>query len=433
MINKLRKQNQWWENSSNIKTDVDLIELKLKKYIYIHPFLKKFKATDGVFIIKGPRQIGKSTLLKQLIYNLLIQKKTNPKHIFYYTCDTVLNFQELYEILQLYIENMPTGKNRRYIFIDEVTYINQWQRAIKQLVDEGSLIKTTIVITGSNLLNLSDSSELMPGRRGKHLLKDLDINFLPLGIKEFNQLVKGKPKNFLKLYEKYTLIGGIPNVINEYMTKGYISDVTYEIYLQWLIGDINKLGRNPQVFFRICKYLFDSICTPLSIYNIAKAIGSPSNESIAKYVNILEKLFVTKKISSYSVEQKQFQLAKNNKFYFIDPFIAWACYLRGSGITDNYFSNSQKLLKKSPTLQSQFIQSVIGIEMTTRYNQVGYYRNKDKKEIDFIGIQNSEIKEAIEVKLQASKNHENYQWFPDSFPELDFKILDKDSLSKWYK
>jgi len=313
--------------------------------------------------------------------------------------------------------------------LDEVTYVDEWQRAVKQLVDEGLLVNTTVVITGSNLSSLASSSELMPGRRGEYLLEDLDIDYLPLRVKEYSQLTK--QKDILKAYDQYVLVGGFPNVINEYMTKGYISDITYEVYLQWLIGDVNRLRRDPKMFFRICEYLFRSTCTPLSIYNIAKSVGSPSNDSIATYVEILQKLFVVKKVSRYSIEQKKFDLVKNEKYYYIDPFIAWTCYLRGSGVSDNYFANSQRILKENVSMQSQLMQSVVGMEMMSKYDEVGYFRNKEKKEVDFVGVRDAKIKEVVEVKLDSSGEDKNYRWFGEAFPDLRLELLGRDELAGW--
>jgi uncharacterized protein len=426
MISRLKKQNSWWTHPSAITVDSDIQDLNHKKYVYHHPLEANYPVMDGVFLLRGPRQIGKSTLFKSIIKDLLTKKGVNPHNIFYFTCDTVLDLRELYEIVETYLENIPSTQGRRYIFLDEVTYISEWQRAIKQHSDQGNFKNTTVFLTGSNIIDVKQGGELLPGRRGDLSLRDLDHFYYPIRFGEFVHMSKTPPKGILEAIDQYMVIGGFPNIINEYFTSGYVSDSTYETYLQWIIGDLNKLGHNETLFFRICAYLFDSICSPLSIYNIAKHVGSPAQQNIKKYIHSAINIFTIFPVLNYSIDQRQFMLDKNTKYYFLDPFIAWACYLRGMGITDNYYSNAQQILGKKPAVQSRLFENIVARELMSEFDEIGFFRTKDNQEIDFVGVIQRKIAGAFEAKNTLNYERSSYSWFTKRYPNIGFNIVDRE-------
>ena len=84
------------------------------------------------------------------------------------------------------------------------------------------------------------------------------------------------------------------------------------------------------------------------------------------------------------------------------------------------------------SLQSKLMQSVVGMEMMNKYQEVGYYRNKEKREVDFVGVEGTKIKEVVEVKLDSSGESKNYSWFDKAFPELKLEVVGRGDLVKWY-
>ena len=71
--------------------------------------------------------------------------------------------------------------NRRYLFLDEASFLPEWPRGIKVLIDMGFDRNATYVVTGSSALDLKRSSEKLPGRRGK----GCDFVLLPLSFRQF--------------------------------------------------------------------------------------------------------------------------------------------------------------------------------------------------------------------------------------------------------
>jgi len=136
----------------------------------------------GLYILRGPRQIGKTTTIK-LIIKKLITEGINPRKILYFPCDNVKDRFEFTELMIRYVKTLPELKEA-FIFVDEITVIPEWQLAIKYLIDNGFIDKSVIMLTGSSAYDLKISSEKLPGRRGN----GRDIIYLPLS---FNEFLKG--------------------------------------------------------------------------------------------------------------------------------------------------------------------------------------------------------------------------------------------------
>ena len=150
--------NPWWETPEAIKSDIKIREFDAQKFQFRHPFLKTFPTNlDAVLTLRGPRRIGKTTLVKLIIKNLLLDLRIPPENIFFYSCDQVTDFKELSTILGEYLSFIrPRSKERVFIFLDEISFVKEWQRAIKTLADTGQLQNVTCLLTGSSTIALHE-------------------------------------------------------------------------------------------------------------------------------------------------------------------------------------------------------------------------------------------------------------------------------------
>ncbi|MFH1247222.1 MAG: AAA family ATPase, partial [Candidatus Micrarchaeota archaeon] len=224
-ITWLTESNPWWGKKEAIQQDEKVTDaLKWKNQM---PVIFEDKNT----LLIGPRQVGKTTHLKLFIKHL-IENGVNPKNIFFASCEPIKKTEDLIEVFRT---SDSLAKGKKYILLDEVTYVEEWQRAIKYVLD-GELKKDkTIIITGSSSIKLK--KETFPGR-------DLVTKpFLPLSFKEFckvfgstelkNQLTRTKENNggindaakqlifYLKetneLFAKYIQCGGFARPMYELM------------------------------------------------------------------------------------------------------------------------------------------------------------------------------------------------------------------------
>lgn len=85
-----------------------------------------------------PRQVGKTTMIKLIIKNL--PNEVKPEAIFYYSCDLLNDYEDLLDVLRRYLKiKEERGIKTSYIFLDEITYVNERSRAIKYGIDRGCL------------------------------------------------------------------------------------------------------------------------------------------------------------------------------------------------------------------------------------------------------------------------------------------------------
>lgn len=385
--------NPWWEESFSIDHEPKLIALNELKFQFLHPFLNEFPQNqDVVFTFRGPRRIGKTTFLKQLVRKLILAGHRR-RNIFYFPCDRIANFNELYFLLQQFIfEKRAEGNDRIFLFIDEISYVAEWQRAFKALADEGSLVNVTAILTGSNALDLIKSSERLPGRTGRWFKSDK--LFLPLAFKDFLKLINpewdGKisfaliPK-IQKQFNDYLLCGGFPHVINEFYAKKTISSETYETFVKWIEGDIDHEDKSLTHAYSLFREIHLKLGSRLSYTEIAKNVGLSSQITVQEYFEIFEKMFVIFKCDFFSLNEKKTDVKKNKKFFFCDPFIHNALIAKENGFLDNAFNYSKILLGEK--FQDGRFEEAIGSNLRVKFDKL-YYGNFGAKnqEIDFVGF-----------------------------------------------
>jgi predicted AAA+ superfamily ATPase len=149
-LSTLTEQNIWWQGSEQIILDPTLAALKDIAYVWESDLLQEFLLDkDLIYILKGPRQVGKTTLLKTLAKKLL-ERGIFHRNIFYFSCNLVENYSELVEGLDLYLKWIHSKNTERvFVFLDEISFVEDWQRGIKHLADLGKFRNATLILTGS--------------------------------------------------------------------------------------------------------------------------------------------------------------------------------------------------------------------------------------------------------------------------------------------
>lgn len=281
---ELIELNPWWEDKESIEKDKHIKDLSEIKYIHKPEFLEKNFSKRGVYTIRGPRHIGKTTAMKMIVRNKV--NFIDPKKIFYWSCDNLRDYRDLIEYLKEYSEYCNANNiSPEYVLIDEITSLDGWQKAIKFVVDNGFLGEACFILTGSKIIDLKKGAERLPGRRGP---KGEDIFYMPLKFREYVSLIepefykKHESESFIQLrfhsrkvkalFEKFTKTGGIPLVINEYEKSGTIPNYIYELYYSWIIGDIFKEGKNEQTLREVIKPIIGSYENPVSWEGLAKKV-----------------------------------------------------------------------------------------------------------------------------------------------------------------
>ncbi len=208
--NVLINLNEWWKSGE--------VNEKLAK-----PYRRKIFAEASrilnnyrqILMLTGLRRVGKSTLIYQLIEDLLKLKKVDPKHIVYFTFDASLS--DLTNILDEYqrITGIDWKHEKIYLFLDETQKLEKWSSEIKVLYDAFPEIR--LIILGSASLQLE--SHAVSDLAGRYFLIDLK----PLSIIEYYELKYGKKVDRFELYRN-----DIKIELNKYMLRVFPETVSWE-------------------------------------------------------------------------------------------------------------------------------------------------------------------------------------------------------------
>ena len=410
----IKESNPWWENKHWQETDIHLERIRTQKIKWEYHIIKD--TAPGIYSLRGPRQVGKTSWIKQKIKELT--KKENPKNILFYSCDNI-NKKELEEIIDLFLEQSEPGK--KYLFLDEIPFVEGWEYTIKHLYDAGKLKNCFVLLSGSNSIDIKKSTERLPGRgdEGKR-----HYTMHPLTYEEYLQAIKHKIPvkeaeakinlhELQKKFDEYTLTGGFLKTINEYHETGRINDATYDVYLKWIIGDLAKLNLKEKYAKQLLRRITETYTTEVSWTRLKTGTEIDTHNTTAKYADALEEMFIIQTIYKLDYNKKAPAYPKSKKIYYTDPFIM-AATQKWINSTEQHFEKQKEYTQQN---KSKICEGIILNELTKELtkrttsnifnynNLIFYWTNKQKtKEIDFT-YKNT----AIELKYQNTIKKSDYK------------------------
>ncbi|MDD5291100.1 MAG: ATP-binding protein [Patescibacteria group bacterium] len=400
-------QNPWWRQLGTGE--------RLIKSLDFDPVIKSFASQplkwkpkilseldlgrDNTYVLYGGRGLGKTTILKLLIKKLVIEKKTEPDNIFYYSCHNLDTYEELNELVKIFLNWRRTETDKRlFIFIDEISLIKNWPKGFYYLAKAKKLKKVTVVLASSRWEKFSNKAENLPTR--DKIIASLDFaEFVRL----FNPKLSAKVnKNNYKNYQDqleyyldiYFLTGGFLPCLNSFQKEGMISQNIYNDYFYSLTADIAKLGRDVILLRQILEQVILNLGQPLGYKTIAHRTKAKIHLTIAEYLEILESMFVIKMVYQSDSKGKPTS-RKAKKIYFIDPFLFWLFYSHINGSLD-YWQTSRERLHRQDVFNA-LVENVVFSHLVKNGNGGGkerltYWRdNIRKQEISFLVHQGKKI------------------------------------------
>lgn len=323
-------------------------------------------------ILLGPRQCGKTTLLKSICNKLT-------KQFIWFNGDNPGDAR-LIENSSLERLKSIIGKNE-VIVIDEAQDIPNIGKTIKLIIDH--IEGVCPIISGSSSFELSSElNEPLTGRK-------YEFNLYPLS---FNEMVNHHDlRTELQQVEQRIIYGSYPEVLTN---PGREKELLSLLASSYLYKDVFKFGniRKPSQLEKIVQLLAWQIGNEVNISEVAKSAGTTS-ETVERYIDILEKAYIVFRLPSFARNVRN-EIKKNKKIYFYDNGIRNALIGNFSFISNR--NDAGAIWENYLVSERRKLNSYHGF-----YGSSFFWRTQQQQEIDYI--------EEIDGKLSAFE----FKWNPN--------------------
>ena len=322
--------------------------------------VREFNSPESSILL-GPRQVGKTFLLKEL---KKIAEKQNLKTTYYnleIPHDLMLFNKSDSEIFDMILAGGDV------VFIDEFHYLKNASKILKAVFDSGKKIK--IFVSGSSSIEIHKHlKESLSGRRLVSIIAPLSFN-------EFVQ--KPSARNLAQKLEGYLIYGGMPGLINLDGPDQKIRMLN-EILEAYIQKDVKSLVKeeNIRAFNNLLYLLAQYQGSLISENNLSKEIGLTA-AAVNRYLSILEKTYICYRIHSYSRNLAN-ELKKSQKIYLFDLGI------RAVLLKD--FSSVDSRPDKGALHETFVLLQILSLLKPNM--EIKFWRNKAGLEIDFVLLKN---------------------------------------------
>lgn len=378
------------------------------KYFKRESYLKKIRGfyDDGeiIKVITGVRRCGKSSFMHTVAEELL-EKGVPSENIIFLDLDkrgfrNIKNAKKLEKL----IEENSSAAGLKYLFIDEIQNVKNFEEVINEYRTEG---EHSIFITGSNSYLLS--GELVTKLTGRYIEFEMfPLNFSEwLGMKSFFK--KNVSKNLVQEFDNYLVEGGFPKAVQYDSTadkKTYISSVISEIFEK----DIKRRVkiRKASVFQKIQRYMINNFGATTSLTSILAALKKNGTtikrETLHKYIQILCDAKILYECERFDLKSKK-SIAGEKKYYLSD-------------LGFYYATNTDNRINYGPVMENTFFVYARANGYAASVGRIG------KFECDFILRKDNDDYRYVQVcmTMMANKETEDREYRPletikDNFPK----------------
>ncbi len=362
--------------------------IKRKLYQKIKEHLLKPEIT----LIVGPRQAGKTTLMKLLEEEL---RREGHKTVFFnLDIETDKEYFQSQSKLLKKIE-LEIGRERGFVFIDEIQRKEDAGLFLKGIYDMGLPYK--FIISGSGSIELKERiKESLVGRKRIFELTTLTfeefVNYrtgykYESKLQEFFLVEETKARELL---EEYLNFGGYPRVVLNLELSEKEAEIK-EIYQSYIEKDISYLLKVYKIeeFSRLVRVLAREIGRPIKLSELSNTLGI-SISTLRNYLWYLEKTFIIQVVTPYFTNLRK-ELTKAPVYYFYDLGLL------------NFAGGVFGRLKEPGFVFQNFVYNLLKENLNNSSSKVYYWRTKDGAEIDFVVDEGIRVI-PIEVKYSSLKS-----------------------------
>lgn len=399
--------------------------------------LVKWLDRREAYVIKGPRQSGKTTVLK-ILSKELIKKKRNVVFLNFEDPDILEAFERS---PKEYIKSFLTKESRYYFLMDEYHYVKDPGKKLKLLYDTFENAK--FIVTGSSSLELGGAMarflvgrvfffELFPFNFYEFLvaknsrlakiyeeknkrIKEFLLNGKAFGIKEDIFL-----KEFAPFLNEYLIFGGYPAVIKsrDYETKRVILKNIYDTYISKDVVEFLKIS--DAFKYRTIVRTLGALVGNLVNYNEICSTCQSYYKEVKRIISILFETYIVNLIQPF-YKNPITELKKIPKIYFFDLGLR-------NYVLDN-FNPVEKRIDVGAIVENF---AFLSLKNMFPGQTINYWRTIAKAEVDFVLRLNDKII-PVEVKYQTLKKPKisrSFRSFIESYKPDRALVITKDFFGK---
>ena len=411
ILKLLYSYNPWWRDGVLPKD-----YLKPVKRFAWYEAMKIFTHKDlrRHVILSGARRVGKTTLLYQMIEELL-EKGIDEKKILYISYDhPLLKFCAFDELMSIYENNVSSGEEV-YLFFDEIQYANDWEKWLKIFYDtkpgwriaatgsaspvltqgasESGVGRWSIILVPT--LSFYEYCEIVGAAERPKLEKEIKPTALAgLREPEIRRLMSSLAP-LQKHFHRYLTVGGFPELAlskdDFYAQRMLREDVVDKV----LKRDIPALFniRNAAILEKVFLFLCFNSSNIINITTISKELENTPAVTVSNYIQFLERANLIYISDPVNLDGKKALKAKS-KIYIADAAIRNAVLMLDNVLTD-------------PEEMGIMVETSVFKHLVAFYyrlnTRVGYYRKPggNEKEVDVV-VELPQGKILAEVKYREN-------------------------------
>lgn len=353
----------------------------MQRYLFQH-IISDLK--EKMVLLTGPRQVGKTTLAKEIMGSYL-----RPQYL---NWDVTVDRRILME--------QSWSSRADLLVLDEIHKMPNWKGFLKGVVD-GKSEGQAILVTGSaRMETFRQTGESLAGRY-------LHLRLHPFSVREWVKIGGVKPEEAL---DRYLERGGMPEPFlavsasqADRWRRQYFTDLVRE--------DVVEFSRVHEVraMRLLVEMLRERVGSPLSAASLARDL-QVSPPTVTRYLDILEELYVIFRVRPFHRNVAR-AILKEPKVYFFDTGMV-------EGKEGARWENACACLLLKHV---QYRQDILG-----KATHLHYLRTKEGEEIDFMIAEKDEPTHLLECKLTHARPESSLRRFAERFPNAQSILLVQD-------
>jgi uncharacterized protein len=453
---QITEQNPWWTGGDWEDRDPNLVRLARQPRRLPADLVDEIDLSRAALhTLRGPRQVGKSTDLK-LLARRALGEGFEARRVIYLTLE-LLEGQSLSSVAETIrrARALARGGHPSLVLLDEVTFVDRWQTAIKSLWDDGTLDEDVIVCTGSSAIDLREgTADRLPGRRGA----GRDHSVFPQGFAAFARAlhpdIPASPRwpvaeivsdagwgeletmqihlpRLDETLELYLRFGGLPAAVAEAIDGASVpSEETKAIAYDSLLREIQRKRASRPAAHALLERVLRSLGSKTSWARMAREMSvdlqpGPDRNAVRDYVELLASAYFLLNVYFWRSDSDSAELSKDKKLYFGDPLLHSVARDLAPGLALDVPALVENAIALA--LYHRYEPSDWRLEGFDAPAELHVWQTRRAGEIDFVCGPRAEP-DLVEVKYQSNPDLRRVASIPRAFPGRPVAVATKDRL-----